>query len=67
MAGRQHCRVEKNKFMAIYRIFQTGVFEPEEIAIMSAAYEDALSVLQLANRQVRWRGPVNAIRRAYAS
>ena len=53
--------------MAIYRIFQTGVFEPEEIAIMSAAYEDALSVLQLANRQVRWRGPVNAIRRAYAS
>ena len=37
--------------MAIYRIFQTGVFEPEEIATMSAAYEDALSVLQLANRQ----------------
>jgi hypothetical protein len=37
--------------MAIYRIFQTGVFEPEEIEIMSAAYEDALSVLQLANRQ----------------
>jgi hypothetical protein len=37
--------------MALYRIFQTGVFEPEEIEIMSAAYEDALSVLQLANRQ----------------
>jgi hypothetical protein len=37
--------------MAIYRIFQTGVFEPEEIAIMSAAYEDALNVLKLANRQ----------------
>ena len=31
--------------------FKLGVFEPEEIEIMSAAYEDALSVLQLANRQ----------------
>jgi hypothetical protein len=37
--------------MAIYRIFQTIAFEPEEIAVMSAAYEDALRVLQLADRQ----------------
>lgn len=37
--------------MAIYRIFRTTVFEPEEIAIMSAAYEDALRVLRLADRE----------------
>ena len=37
--------------MAIYRIFQTIAFEPEAIATMSAAYEQALRVLQLANRQ----------------
>jgi hypothetical protein len=37
--------------MAIYRIFQTMAFEPEEIEVMSAAYEDALSALRLANRQ----------------
>jgi hypothetical protein len=37
--------------MAIYRIFQTIAFEPEAIATMSAAYEEALRVLQLANRQ----------------
>ena len=37
--------------MAIYRIFKTRVFEPEAIAIMSAAYEDALRVLQLTDRE----------------
>jgi hypothetical protein len=36
--------------MAIYRIFKTRVFEPEAIAIMSAAYEDALRVLRLTDR-----------------
>jgi hypothetical protein len=37
--------------MAIYRIFKTMAFEPEEIARMSAAYEETLRVLQLADRQ----------------
>jgi hypothetical protein len=37
--------------MAIYRLFKTMAFEPEKIATMSAAYEDALRVLQLADRQ----------------
>ena len=37
--------------MAIYRIFRTTVFEPEEIVIMSAAYEHCLRVLQLADRE----------------
>ncbi len=37
--------------MAIYRIFKTIAFEPEAIAIMSAAYEDALRILQLADRE----------------
>ena len=37
--------------MAIYRIFKTMAFEPEAIARMSAAYEEVLRVLQLADRQ----------------
>jgi hypothetical protein len=37
--------------MAIYRLFKTMAFEPEEIATMSAAYEQTLRVLQLADRQ----------------
>ena len=37
--------------VAIYRIFKTIAFEPEAIAIMSAAYEDALRILQLADRE----------------
>jgi hypothetical protein len=37
--------------MAIYRLFKTMAFEPEEIAAMSAAYEETLRVLQLADRQ----------------
>jgi hypothetical protein len=37
--------------MAIYRIFKTRAFEPDEILILSAAYEDALRVLQLSDRQ----------------
>jgi hypothetical protein len=37
--------------VAINRIFKTMAFEPEAIAIMAAAYEDALRVLLLANRQ----------------
>ena len=38
--------------MAIYRLLKFSAFDPEEIACMTAAYEDALRVLQLANRQV---------------
>jgi hypothetical protein len=37
--------------MAIYRIFKKKAFEPDEILILSAAYEDALSVLRLSDRQ----------------
>jgi hypothetical protein len=37
--------------MAIYRIFKTMAFEPDAIAKMSVAYEEALRLLQLADRQ----------------
>ena len=37
--------------MAIYRLLKFSAFDPEEIACMTAAYEDALRVLQLANQQ----------------
>ena len=37
--------------MAIYRLLKFSAFDPEEITCMTAAYEDALRVLQLANRQ----------------
>ena len=33
--------------MAIYRLFKTMVLEPDEIAILSAVYEDALRVLKI--------------------
>jgi CheY-like chemotaxis protein len=36
--------------VAIYRLLQRSVFGPEEIGFMTAAYEDALSVLGLSNR-----------------
>ena len=37
--------------MAIYRLLKFAAFEPEMIASMTAAYEDALRVLRLADRQ----------------
>jgi hypothetical protein len=37
--------------LAIYRIFQQRVFEPESLICMAKAYEDALVALQLKNRQ----------------
>jgi hypothetical protein len=37
--------------MAIYRLLKFAAFDPEMIASMTAAYEDALRVLQLADRQ----------------
>jgi hypothetical protein len=37
--------------MAIYRLLKFSAFQPEEITCMTAAYEDALRVLQLADRQ----------------
>jgi hypothetical protein len=37
--------------MAIYRLLKFSAFQPEEITSMTAAYEDALRVLQLADRQ----------------
>jgi len=37
--------------MAIYRIFQERVFEPEDVICMAQAYESALMTLQLSDRQ----------------
>ena len=37
--------------MAIYRLLQCAIFDPEMIACMTAAYEGALHVLRLADRQ----------------
>jgi hypothetical protein len=37
--------------MAIYRLLKFAAFDPEMIASMTAAYEDALRVLRLADRQ----------------
>ena len=36
--------------MSIYPIFRSAAFDPETVMIMSAAYEDALRVLKLADR-----------------
>jgi hypothetical protein len=36
--------------MAIYRLLQQSAFGPEEIGRMTAAYEQCLRVLNLANR-----------------
>jgi hypothetical protein len=36
--------------MAIYRLLQNSAFAQEDIDRMTAAYEDALRVLRLANR-----------------
>ncbi len=36
--------------MPIYRMIRDGVFEPEAIERMAAAYEHALRVLQLTDR-----------------
>jgi hypothetical protein len=35
--------------VSIYRIFRSTAFEPEAVIAMSAAYEDALRVLKLAD------------------
>ena len=37
--------------MAIYRLLKFSAFDPEMITSMTAAYEDALRVLRLADRQ----------------
>lgn len=36
--------------MAIYRLIANGPFGPDEIEVMTAAYEDALIDLRVANR-----------------
>ena len=36
--------------MAIYRLMQFSAFEPDQIACMKAAYEDALKALQVTRR-----------------
>ena len=37
--------------MAIYRLLQFSAFEPDQIACMRAAYEDALAALKLNDRR----------------
>ena len=37
--------------MAIYHLFKTMALEPAEIAILAAAYEDALRILRLTDRE----------------
>jgi hypothetical protein len=37
--------------MAIYRLIANGSFGPDEIEVMTAAYEGALIDLRVANRQ----------------
>lgn len=41
---------EARKAMAIYRLIKNGSFGPEEVAAMTAAYEDALVELHLKDR-----------------
>ncbi len=36
--------------MAIYRLIEGGAFDPDTVAIMSVAYEDALKALHLKDR-----------------
>ena len=36
--------------MAIYRLLQHSAFTPEDIALIGAAYEDCLRILNLTNR-----------------
>jgi hypothetical protein len=36
--------------VAIYRLLQRQAFDPDDIKVMTTAYEDALRVLQLTNR-----------------
>ena len=36
--------------MAIYRLLQVSAFGPEDIEKLSAAYEDALRILEISNR-----------------
>jgi hypothetical protein len=36
--------------MAIYRLLKNRAFGPEEIKVLTTAYEDALHTLQLADR-----------------
>jgi hypothetical protein len=37
--------------MPIYRILEKSAFGPAEIAVMAAAYDDALRVLRLVDRE----------------
>ena len=63
--------------MAIYRLLKFSAFQPDEITCMTAAYEDALRVLQLADRpdpltgwllrkSLRQRNSANVIPSGYA-
>jgi hypothetical protein len=44
-------RARETQAMAICRMIRQSAFEPEAIERMTAAYEHALKVLQLADRQ----------------
>ena len=36
--------------MSVHRLIDMSVFGPDEIAVMSAAYEDALCILHISSR-----------------
>jgi hypothetical protein len=36
--------------MAIYRLLESHVFEPQHVDVMTTAYEDVLGMLRLADR-----------------
>ena len=41
--------------MAIYRLLKNRAFGPDEIKVLTTAYEDALRALRLTNRPIRQR------------
>ena len=43
-------RIGVGELMAIYRLIANGLFGPDEIKVMTAAYEGALVDLNVANR-----------------
>jgi integrase len=45
-----YCALVEGDAVAIYRLLQNSAFGPEDIERLSAAYEEALRLLQLSDR-----------------
>jgi hypothetical protein len=58
---------ERSAFLAIYRIFKTMTFEPEEIATMSAAYQETSGTTPFrhstSRQKARWSDVQNQYQR----